>query len=137
MSISMGGMGGINMPQAMTGASMRMPPAQKMTALFDRIDTNGQGSINKQQLAQAFQQMNPPRPFQQAGLEHVWGQLDQKNSGTVSKQEFVSGMTTMMTQLRQQPSMAESAANMQNSTQTIKSSMDALNNIGTIINKTA
>lgn len=137
MSISMGGMGGISMPQAMTGASMRMPPAQKMSALFDRIDSGGQGAINKQQLAQAFQQMNPPRPFQQAGLEHVWGQLDQKNSGTVSKQEFVSGMTTLMAQLRQQPSATETAASLQGSAQTVKASMDALNNIGTIINRTA
>lgn len=100
------------------------------------ISMGGMGGINKQQLAQAFQQMNPPRPFQQAGLEQVWGQLDQKNSGTVSKQEFVTGMTTLMTQLRQQPAMAD-AASMQNPAQTVKTSMDALNNIGTIINRTA
>jgi Ca2+-binding EF-hand superfamily protein len=34
---------------------MRMPPKQKMTDLFNRIDTNGSGTISKGQLQQAFQ----------------------------------------------------------------------------------
>jgi Ca2+-binding EF-hand superfamily protein len=101
MSIS--GVGGVS-PTIMSGASMRMPPQQKMTNLFNMIDTSGTGSIDKSQLGAAFQNLNPPVPFKKAGLDYVWGQLDPNNTASVSESDFVSGMTQMMVSLRSQSS---------------------------------
>lgn len=134
MSISIGGIGA---PQAMTGASRPMPPAQKMAALFDRIDTAGSGLIGKSQLELAFQTMNPPRPFQQAGVEAVWSKLDANGSGSVSKQDFVSTMTSMISTLRQQAVSA--SATVQAPAQTAdnnRAALQALDTPGSILNKT-
>ena len=71
-----------------------------MSNLFDQIDTTGSGTITKSQFEQAFQNMNPPGSFQAAGADAVWSKLDPNGTGSVSKQDFVNGMTTMMKQLR-------------------------------------
>ncbi|KAF2989564.1 EF-hand domain-containing protein [Methylocystis sp. MJC1] len=94
------GVGGSYAPQMMSGASMRMPPAQKMTNLFNQIDVSGTGSISKSQFVQAFQTMKTPAVFKAAGADAVFAALDPANSGSVSKQNFVQGMTKLMTQLR-------------------------------------
>jgi Ca2+-binding EF-hand superfamily protein len=99
--MSVSGIGGVS-PMIMSGASMRMPPQQKMTNLFNMIDTSGTGSINKSQLANAFQTLNPPLPFKKAGVDYVWGQLDPNNTGSVSQDAFVAGMTSLMASLRSQ-----------------------------------
>lgn len=114
--------------QAWSGASMRKPPAQKMTDLFQKIDTSGSGSITKAQFEQAFQTMSPSKGFKQAGADAVWAQLDSKGTGSVSKQDFVSGMTSMMSQFRHghhQQAVANSSA-----TQTLSTSLDSLNSVG-------
>jgi Ca2+-binding EF-hand superfamily protein len=100
MSIS--GIGGVS-PMIMTGASMRMPPQQKMTNLFNAIDPSGAGAINKSQLANAFQTLNPPLPFKNAGVDAIFSALDPNNTGSVSKADFVSGMTSLMVSLRSKP----------------------------------
>lgn len=102
MSSAISGLGMAAMPQAMTGASMRMPPAQKMNNLFSQIDTSGTGSISKAQFEQAFNSMNPPSGFKSMGADAVFAKLDKNNSGSVSKQDFTSGMTQMMSEIRQQ-----------------------------------
>ena len=89
------------MPQVWTGASMRMPPAQKMAALFDKIDTSGSGTMTKAQFEQAFQTASPPKGFQNMGADAIWAKLDPNGTGSVSKQDFVSDMTTLMSQMRQ------------------------------------
>lgn len=83
-----------------SGASAPMSPTQKMSSLFDQIDTTGSGTISQSQFDQAFKSMNPPASFQAAGADAVWSKLDPTGSGTVSKQDFVNGMTEMMKQLR-------------------------------------
>jgi hypothetical protein len=45
MSMGISGIGGSYAPQAMSGASARMPPTQKMATLFSQIDTSGTGLI--------------------------------------------------------------------------------------------
>jgi hypothetical protein len=40
---------------AVSGASFGAPPQQKMSNLFDSIDTSGSGSITQSQFEQAFQ----------------------------------------------------------------------------------
>jgi hypothetical protein len=77
-----------------------MSPTQKMSNLFDQIDTTGSGSITQSQFSQAFGQLNPPASFQAAGPAAVWSQLDPAGTGRVSSPDFVSGMTAQMKALR-------------------------------------
>jgi hypothetical protein len=88
-------------PHAMSGASPPMPPQQKMTNLYNAIDSNGSGTVTQTQFTQAFQTMNPPAAFQKAGVSAVWNALDPKGTGAVSQQDFVNGMKNQMAQLRQ------------------------------------
>lgn len=132
MSGAISGLGSM-MPQATTGASMRMPPAQKMNNLFSMIDTSGTGSITKAQFTQAFNSLNPPAAFKAAGANAVFSALDPNNTGSVSKQDFVNGMTHLMSQLRQQHAAAGAAS----SAQTVNASLSALSAVGNNINTQA
>lgn len=98
-SVAMSGIGGAD---ATSGASMRMPANQKMADLFSRIDTSGSGAISRGQLQQAFQTMNPPGVFKAFGADATWQTLDPNNTGSVSQQDFVTGMKSLMSQLRNQ-----------------------------------
>lgn len=115
---------GAAMPQIVSGASMRMPPSQKMNSLFQQIDTNNTGSISKDQFMQAFQTLNPPKGFQQLGANAIWAKLDANGTGSVSKQDFVNGMTSMMSQIRQHHHHNEANA------QALAGSINALNALG-------
>ena len=97
-------------PQVTSGASMRQAPAQRMTNLFNTIDTSGSGSITKAQFEQAFQSMNPPQGLQSMGADAVWNQLDPNNTGSVSKQDFVSTMTNVLSQMHAQHASAATGA---------------------------
>jgi Ca2+-binding EF-hand superfamily protein len=140
MSIS--GLSGSTGPQMMSGASMRMPASQKMSNLFDQIDTTGSGTITKAQFDQAFQAMNPPKDFKAQGADAIWSKLDPTNSGSVNKQDFITAMTSMMKQMRghhHHQSGTQSSASVKNPAQTISSSNDTLANAaaGTKINTLA
>lgn len=87
-------------PRIMSGASSRQMPQQKMTALYHKIDTQGAGSISKDQFKQAFSTLNPPKVFADKGADHIFKQLDPQNSGSVAKDNFVSGMKSLMVSLR-------------------------------------
>ena len=106
MSAVISGMGAHMAAQAMTGASMPMPPAQKMSNVFSRIDTSNSGTISKTQFTQAFSSLNPPSSFKAMGAGAVFSKLDTSNTGSVSKQQFVSGMTQMMSEVRAQKHQA-------------------------------
>ena len=122
---------GASMPQVISGTSARMSPAQKMSTLFDKIDTSGSGTITKAQFEQAFQNLTPPKGVQQMGADGIWARLDPNGTGSVSKQDFVSNMTSLMSQVRQHhhhhggggQSAAAPAA-------TIASSLNGLNSLG-------
>lgn len=88
---------------ALSGASWSGPPNQKMSNLFDSIDAKGTGSISQTQFNSAFQTKNPPTVFQQQGASAIWSQLDPKSSGSVSKPDFVSTMSGLMSSLRADP----------------------------------
>ena len=98
MSMGVSGIGGSYAPQAMSGASARMPPTQKMATLFSQIDTSGTGLITQSQFTQAFQTMKPTAGFRAMGADAVFQALNPSSSGTVSQQNFVQGMTKLMTQ---------------------------------------
>ncbi len=99
MSISVPG-AGAPAPMMMSGASPMAPPQQKMSSLYDKIDTAGAGSITKSQLEVAFQTLKPPAVFQRAGVDSVYGQLDPTGKGSVSKDDFIQGMKSLMVSLR-------------------------------------
>jgi hypothetical protein len=61
---------------AVSGASTGAPPQQKMSNLFDSIDTSGSGSINQSQFEQAFQTKNPPAVFENQGAQAIFAALD-------------------------------------------------------------
>jgi Ca2+-binding EF-hand superfamily protein len=98
------------MSAMVSGASTRASPQQKMTKLFNQIDSSGSGSITQAQFTQAFQTMNPPGVFKAAGSSAVWNYLDPNNTGQVSQQTFVNGMKQLMVQLRQPSSGATASA---------------------------
>ena len=75
-----------------------MSPTQRMSNLFDQIDTSSTGSITQSQFEQAFKAMNPNSS--KATADAVWSKLDPNGTGQVSKQGFIDGMTTMMKQMR-------------------------------------
>lgn len=98
MSIAGGGVSAT--AHILSGASPAMAPGQKMSNLFDEIVPAGGTSITQGQFLQAFQTMSPPASFQAAGAGTVWRELDPSGTGSVSKPDFVNGMTTLMQQLR-------------------------------------
>jgi hypothetical protein len=100
MHMEISGAGAASAAHAASGASPAMSPTQKMSNLFDQIDTTGSGTITQSQFAQAFQQLNPPASFQTAGADAVWSQLDPSGTGSVSAPDFTSGMTSLMKSLR-------------------------------------
>jgi Ca2+-binding EF-hand superfamily protein len=129
---------------AVSGASSGAPPQQKMSNLFDAIDTSGSGSITQAQFEQAFQTQNPPAVFQNQGAQAIFASLDPTGSGSVSKRDFVSTMSGLMASLRADNS-GQSTSQLAN---TLTASLQALNQIdpasvpstaapGTLINYSA
>jgi hypothetical protein len=100
MSIGVSGISDSGAIHSMSGASAGMPPQQEMSSLFDQIAGSGSGSITQQQFDQAFQTMDPPAVFQQEGSSAIFAALDPNGTGSVSKQDFVSGMSQLMASLR-------------------------------------
>ena len=108
-----------------SGASNGAPPQQKMSSLFDSIDTSGSGSITQSKFEQAFQTKNPPAVFQKQGPDAIFASLDPTGTGSVSKQDFVSTMSGLMASLRAGGS-AQSGSQPAN---TLNASLQALNQI--------
>ena len=92
MSMNISGAAGTAGPMAMSGASARMPPQQKMSQLFDKIDSAKSGSISQAQFGQAFNTMSPPAAIKAQGAAAIWGQLDPGGTGSVAKSDFVATM---------------------------------------------
>jgi hypothetical protein len=110
---------------AVSGASTGAPPQQKMSNLFDSIDTSGSGSITQSQFEQAFQTKNPPAVFQQQGAAAIFATLDPNGTGSVSKQDFVSTMSGLMASLRAD----NSGSSTPQPADTLTASLQALNQI--------
>ena len=124
MSMSVAAVGGAGNPHIVSGASGNMPPNQKMSSLFNSIDTSGAGTINQAQFNQAFQTLNPPAVFQAQGANAIWSSLDPNGTGNVSKPDFVKMMKDLMVQLRADPTTAASPVA---PGQTLDSSLQSLN----------
>ena len=89
---------------------MRMPPQQKMSNLFDKIDSSSSGSINQAQFNLAFQTLNPPNVFKAQGSTAIWSQLDPNGTGSISKQAFIDTMKQLMVSLRSDPTKTTASA---------------------------
>ena len=98
--------GGLDSMHGMSGASWTAPPQQKMSNLFDAIDTSGSGVISKSQFTQAFETHKPPAVFAKQGPDNIFATLDPSNTGSVSKSDFISTMTKLMVSLRADPATA-------------------------------
>ena len=126
---------------AVSGASAGAPPQQKMSNLFDSIDTAGSGSITQAQFEQAFQTRNPPAVFQKQGADAIWAALDPSGSGTVSKQDFVSTMSNLMVSLRAEGTAPGGSASLSASLQSLNqidpTTVSANSPPGTLINYSA
>jgi hypothetical protein len=126
---------------AISGASYGAPPQQKMSNLFDSIDTAGSGSITQAQFEQAFQTKNPPAVFQKQGADAIWTALDPSGSGTVSKQDFVSTMSKLMVSLRAegttQGGSASLSASLQSLNQIDPTTVSANSPPGSLVNYSA
>lgn len=126
---------------AISGASSSGPPQQKMSNLFDSIDTAGTGNITQAQFDQAFQTKNPPAVFQRQGAGAVFAALDPNRTGSVSRQDFVSGMSKLMVSLRADNagqsafgSQASLAASLQSLNQIDPTSVSSTAAPGTLLN---
>jgi len=122
------GVGAAGGMHAVSGASSSGPPQQKMSDLFDSIDTTGSGSITKSQFDQAFQSKNPPAVFQKQGADAIFAALDPSGTGSVSKQDFVSGMKQLMATLRANDSAPAGSSTSQASA-SVAASVQSLNSI--------
>ncbi len=102
MSMSISGAGtNWSQPKVMSGASSWKSPPQKMSDLFQKVDTSNTGTITQAQFAQTFQNVNPPAAFKNMGADTVFHKLSNGNH-SVSKQDFVDGMQKLMEQARNQ-----------------------------------
>ena len=122
------GLGAASGMHAVSGASSSGPPQQKMSDLFDSIDTSGSGSITQAQFDQAFQTKNPPAVFQKQGADAIFASLDPNGTGSVSKQDFVATMSKLMASLRTDnagPSASQGAT----SSNSLAASVQSLNQI--------
>jgi hypothetical protein len=127
---------------SVSGASSSGPPQQKMSSLFDSIDTSGSGSITQAQFDQAFQSKNPPAVFQKQGADALFASLDPNGTGSVSKQDFVAGMSKLMASLRadtagQSGSQSSLAASLQSLNQIDPASVPQNAAPGSLVNLSA
>lgn len=97
------------MPQAKP-ASKPISPQQKITNLFQQIDTAGTGRITKAQFEQAFTKINPPPAIKAMGVEAAFSKLDPSGTGSVTKQDFIKGMESLMAQAQAKEVAAKTAA---------------------------
>ena len=142
-----------------TSNSTAMSPTQRFTNMFNQIDASGSGSITEDQFDTALQAMNPQGASATTGssssstADALWKQLDPNGTGSVSKQDFVSGMTTAMKQMRgahhhhhgggssvsgaQQTAQGASSVTGQSSTQYSSNGTSTATGIGSLLNAEA
>ena len=114
-----------------SGASPAMTPTRKMTNLFQQIDSSGSGTITQAQFKQAYAQQNPPAVFKAMGADAIFSKLDPQGTGSVSQQDFVSGMTGLMRSLRGQSTGGAATSGTSSSpTRTLASSLQSLQQLG-------
>lgn len=89
MSNSIGGIGG-GSGSAMMMQGMRRPdPAKMAENLFSKLDTSGQGYIQKSDLQTAFDNISSTSTSEKtSSVDELFSKLDTDSDGKVTKQEF-------------------------------------------------
>lgn len=95
-----------SLPKVSSGPSPALSPQQKISNLFQQIDTSGTGRITKAQFEQAFNKLNMPVSVKGIGEEAAFSKLDPSGTGVVSKKDFIAGMESLITQKNLPPQKA-------------------------------
>ncbi|MFZ2855122.1 MAG: EF-hand domain-containing protein [Rhodocyclaceae bacterium] len=95
-----------SMMQGMQGMrGMKKPdPAEMADNLFSKLDTSGQGFIQKSDLQSAFAQISSSSQASDtsSNVDELFSQLDTDSDGKVTKQEFSDTLQKLSEQLEQQ-----------------------------------
>jgi hypothetical protein len=86
-----------SLPKVASGSSAPVSPQQKISNLFQQIDSSGTGRITKAQFEQAFNKLSLPASVKGIGSEAAFSKLDPSGTGVVSKQDFIKGMESLIT----------------------------------------
>jgi len=128
-------------PQVSLTVNSQMSSYQKLSNLFQQIDTAGRGRITKAQFEQAFSKLNLPAPVKDLGHEVILGKLDPNGSGVITKPEFIQRMEPLMNLKATSPTKLPSSASeteppIANPAQSTPSEMSPLDGfaLGNIIN---
>lgn len=101
---SVGGMGGMGGMAMMYG--MRRPdPAKMAENLFDKLDTSGQGYLQKSDFQTAFDSIAPVSGSSSStstNVDDLFAKLDTNSDGKVTKDEFSTSLSKLAEQLDQQ-----------------------------------
>ena len=98
-----------SMPKVAAVASSGATSQQKISGLFQQIDSSGTGRITKALFEQAFSKLNLPASVKGMGLEAAYKKLDPSGTGVVSKKDFIAGMESLIKQKNTQPQKPISA----------------------------
>lgn len=102
MSNSISGMGGNNAMMMQGMRAMKRPdPAQMADALFSKLDTSGQGYLQKSDLQTAFDKVSSSSSSSNTApsVDEMFKQLDSNSDGKVTKQEFSDTLKKVADQL--------------------------------------
>jgi hypothetical protein len=85
-------------PQVAASGNSGVSPQQRLGNLFQQIDKAGTGRITKEQFDLSFNSLALPASVKEMGKEAVYKKLDTTGFGTVTKQDFINGMESLMNQ---------------------------------------
>lgn len=83
-------------------AQQRPDPAEMAGKLFARLDTNGQGYLQKSDLLAAFDKLPTQSTSATANVDSLFSALDADSDGKVTKQEFSDTLGQVLDQLQNQ-----------------------------------
>lgn len=86
---------GIDTSQVWSGASMQNYSQSGASNFFNSVDTNRSGSITQSQFEQALKTNQLPAYAKSLSPTEIWSKLDPKGTGSVTKQDFLSGLKTL------------------------------------------
>lgn len=99
---SISGVSGSSAMMQSMGAMKRPDPAQMADELFSKLDTSGQGYIEKSDLKNAFDKSSSTSTSSQANVDDLFSTLDGDQDGKVSKQEFSDALKKVSDELDSQ-----------------------------------
>ena len=85
-------------PQVSSSGGSQTSPQQRLSNLFQQIDTAGTGRITKAQFEQAFSKLSLPTSGKEMGHEVVLSKLDPNGTGIITKPEFIQRMEPLINQ---------------------------------------